>query len=49
MLHGNEGDPRIPVDILLIDDGSLGIRVEDHGAGFVPEDIPDPDSQILCF
>jgi serine/threonine-protein kinase RsbW len=46
MLHGNEGDPQLPITLRLFDDGSRWrLLVEDQGEGFVPEDVPDPDDE----
>lgn len=41
--HGNKFDENKNVDLTLSEsDGNVEILVRDHGAGFSPEDIPDP-------
>lgn len=43
ILHGNNGLPEKMVDIRIDCTGSdLTIQVSDEGAGFQPENIPDP-------
>lgn len=50
MLHGNEGDPRIPIAVSIYDDdGRWIIRVDDEGEGFDHHDIPDPDHPESLF
>jgi anti-sigma regulatory factor (Ser/Thr protein kinase) len=50
MLHGNEGDPRIPIAVSIYDLGERWvIRVDDHGDGFDHTDIPDPDHPESLF
>ncbi len=46
MLHGNEGDPLLPVRLRIFDrsSGEWLICVEDVGEGFVYEDVPSPDN-----
>lgn len=44
MLHGNEGDPRLPIEVVVADDGRRWhVGVSDQGEGFTPAAIPDPD------
>lgn len=44
MLHGNEGDPRLPVEVAVADDGRRWqVAVSDQGQGFPPSAVPDPD------
>lgn len=44
MLHGNEGDPRLAVDVAVADDGRRWqVAVSDQGPGFPPSAVPDPD------
>jgi serine/threonine-protein kinase RsbW len=51
MLHGNEGDPALTVDIaLLCDEVSWALVVADQGAGFSAANVPDheqPQSLML--
>lgn len=40
---GNEGDPRRPIRIsAMIEPNELVLVIEDQGAGFLPEQVPDP-------
>ena len=44
MLHGNEGDPRLEVEIALAADAKRWqIAVSDQGSGFTMAAVPDPD------
>lgn len=44
MLHGNEGDPRIPIQLALHRRGDAWVlHVIDQGEGFHPEHVPDPE------
>lgn len=44
MLHGNEGDPRLMVEVTVIDDGRRWhVGISDQGEGFTAAAIPDPD------
>lgn len=49
MVHGNKLDPTKPVRLLVFaDERRFGILVEDQGAGFKQQDVPDPnDPQTL--
>ena len=51
MLHGNEGDPLLEVDIVVhIDESRWIITVADQGHGFVASSVPDheqPESLML--
>lgn len=51
MLHGNEGDPRLPIEVALHDAGAQWVLlVADRGEGFRPGDVPDiedPESLLL--
>ncbi len=50
MLHGNNLDPNKKVRALLFaDETNWGAIIEDEGAGFGPEDLPDPDSEDFIF
>ena len=41
--HGNDNDPRRKVTIeYAADEASIEIEIEDEGAGFDPESVPDP-------
>ncbi len=41
--HGNKLQAEKPVDVhIKIDGGDFVIQVEDEGAGFKPEEVPDP-------
>ena len=41
--HGNKFDEAKPVEVELSNsDAALEISVRDHGAGFAPDEIPDP-------
>jgi serine/threonine-protein kinase RsbW len=41
--HGNNQDESKRVEIqFVINDGSLEVEVKDQGAGFQPEEVPDP-------
>ncbi len=43
VLHGNREDETKPVEISFTDSGaSLTIIIRDHGAGFDPDEVPDP-------
>ena len=47
MIHGNEGDPSLHIDLELahsIDEKSWVIVVKDEGEGFTAEDVPDSDN-----
>jgi serine/threonine-protein kinase RsbW len=44
MLHGNEGDPRLPVDLGVACDGKRWqVGISDQGDGFTMASVPDPD------
>ncbi len=44
MVHGNEGDPALDVDVAIRSDGaSWRLTVADQGGGFRADDLPDPD------
>jgi anti-sigma regulatory factor (Ser/Thr protein kinase) len=44
MLHGNEGDPRLMVDLAIaIDDKRWQLAISDQGEGFSMASVPDPD------
>lgn len=44
MLHGNEGDPRLMVEVVVADDGRRWhVGISDQGDGFTAAAIPDPD------
>lgn len=44
MLHGNEGDPRLPVEVVVADDGRRWhVGISDQGEGFKAASVPDPD------
>lgn len=44
MLHGNEGDPRLEVAIVVARDGPRWqVAVSDRGDGFTAAAVPDPD------
>jgi serine/threonine-protein kinase RsbW len=51
MVHGNEGDPGLPVEVrVAADDQRWTITVSDQGAGFSAEQVPDaadPESLLL--
>lgn len=51
MLHGNEGDPRLEIDITIRADKTRWIiTVADHGDGFEEKNIPDqedPEALLL--
>jgi serine/threonine-protein kinase RsbW len=41
--HGNRGDPRKKIRArVCVDDNRWGAIIEDEGAGFDPEGVPDP-------
>ncbi len=43
IIHGNKKSPDKNVIIdAEIDDSTLTYRIKDQGAGFIPEDVPDP-------
>jgi serine/threonine-protein kinase RsbW len=43
IVHGNHSDPGKFVDIVIgFKNNELKIKVKDEGAGFIPEDVPDP-------
>ena len=43
VLHGNEYDPNRKIAVRLENTGkSLVFTIADQGAGFVPEEVPDP-------
>lgn len=43
VLHGNKSDPAKHVHVTFaLSKEALSIRVADEGAGFNPEDVPDP-------
>jgi len=45
MLHGNEGDPRLDVEIALAADAKRWqIAISDQGQGFTMASVPDPDN-----
>jgi serine/threonine-protein kinase RsbW len=44
MLHGNEGDPTLPVRLRIFDDGDAWVvLMDDEGTGFEAADVPHPD------
>lgn len=44
MLHGNEGDPDLPVELSLWQIGDRWrVIIRDEGNGFGPDDVPDMD------
>ena len=44
MLHGNEGDPRLMIDVALaVDAKRWQLAISDQGAGFSMAVVPDPD------
>jgi serine/threonine-protein kinase RsbW len=44
MLHGNEGDPRLNVEIAIAcDDRRWHLAVSDQGEGFSMDEVPDPE------
>jgi serine/threonine-protein kinase RsbW len=44
MLHGNEGDPDTAIDIeVRMNEERWMVLISDRGAGFDPEQIPDPE------
>lgn len=44
MLHGNEGDPRLEIDVAIACDGrKWQIAISDRGDGFTMASVPDPD------
>lgn len=44
MLHGNEGDPRLSIDVAVACDGRRWqIAISDQGEGFTMASVPDPD------
>lgn len=44
MLHGNEGDPRLMVEVVVADDGRRWhVGVSDQGDGFTSAAVPDPE------
>jgi len=51
MLHGNEGDPYLTIDVHLFQHQDRWcLHVADHGEGFSPAQVPDsedPDSLLL--
>ena len=51
MLHGNEGDPRLEIELTVrVDDHRWVVTVSDQGDGFVEAAIPDesqPESLLL--
>lgn len=51
MLHGNEGDPSLPVEaVVACDETRWTITVTDRGAGFTAASLPDasdPESLLL--
>ncbi len=51
MLHGNEGDPRLEIELTVrVDDRRWVVTVSDQGDGFVETAIPDesqPESLLL--
>lgn len=51
MVHGNEGDPLLPVTVTLRDDdGSWEMLVADCGDGFSASEVPDPeDAACLLY
>lgn len=51
MVHGNEGDPDLSVNVTIWDDGdSWELVVRDRGDGFSPDEVPDPaDPDALLF
>jgi anti-sigma regulatory factor (Ser/Thr protein kinase) len=45
MLHGNEGDPRLAIDVAVAIDGRRWqLAISDQGPGFSMASIPDPDN-----
>ena len=41
--HGNAGDPNKKITVeYLINSEVIDVTITDQGAGFVPEDVPDP-------
>ena len=51
MVHGNEGDPALPVTVSLRDDGAAWeMLVADRGDGFSASEVPDPeDAACLLY
>jgi serine/threonine-protein kinase RsbW len=51
MLHGNEGDPRLPIEVTIrLDEQRWVVTVADQGEGFEATQIPDHnDPQALMF
>jgi serine/threonine-protein kinase RsbW len=44
MLHGNEGDPRLEIEVAVaVDARRWHVAISDHGEGFSMESVPDPD------
>ena len=44
MLHGNEGDPRLDVEVALaVDAKRWQLAVSDQGGGFTSSEVPDPE------
>ncbi len=44
MLHGNEGDPRLMVDVAIaVDAKRWHLAISDQGPGFSMASVPDPD------
>lgn len=44
MLHGNEGDPRLMIDVAIaLDDKRWQLAISDQGSGFSMASVPDPD------
>ncbi len=44
MIHGNEGDPRLMVDVVVaVDAKRWQIVISDQGSGFSMASVPDPD------
>jgi serine/threonine-protein kinase RsbW len=48
--HGNGSDPNKKVSVeFTADERRLVVQIEDEGAGFVPDDVPDPTAEEnLC-
>ena len=50
ILHGNEADETVPVDIALGTTGSRWvIRIDDRGRGFSLQEVPDQDEDDSLF
>ena len=50
MTHGNNNNPSKRISVLIIpDENSIRMAIEDEGSGFVPEDLPDPTDRDRFF